>query len=82
MKRAYIKEIIAHLGGAAALAKRLGVSNVAIYAWARDNSMPLDRADALGAELGIDRDLLHDPWRGRRQEVMTREETRELFNRG
>lgn len=82
MKRASIREIVSHLGGAAALAERLGVSAVAVYAWIRENSMPLDRAAAIAGELGIDRDLLHDPWRGRGQEAMTRQETQALFNRG
>ena len=44
--------------------------------------MPLDRACALADELGIDRDLLHDPWRGRGPEALTYEETEALFNRG
>lgn len=82
MKRASIKAIVARLGGARPLADRLGISHVAVYAWIKANSMPLDRACALADELGIDRDLLHDPWRGRGPETLTYEETEALFNRG
>lgn len=80
MKRANIKAIVARLGGARALADRLGISVVAVHAWVRCNSMPLDRACTLAGELGLDRDLLHDPWRGREPEALTREETEALFN--
>jgi len=82
MKRANIREVIRQMGGAARLAAGWGVSVAAVYAWGRDNSMPLDRADMLASTLDIDRDLLHDPWRGRCPEVMSEEETRALFNRG
>lgn len=83
MKRANIRVIIAELGGAARYAERAGVSVNAVYGWIRDGSLPLDRADMLASELDIDRDLLHDPWRGRSgRETLTPEETRALFKEG
>lgn len=83
MKRANIRVVIHELGGVQAFARKEGVSANAVYGWIRSNSLPLDRADALQEGYGIDRDLLHDPWRafdGR--EKLTEEETRALFNRG
>lgn len=83
MRRANIRVVIHELGGVQAFADRLNVSDNAVYSWIRSNSLPLDRADALQEEYGIDRDLLHDPWRafdGR--EKLTEQETRALFNRG
>lgn len=83
MRRANIRVMVHELGGVQAFSARLGVSDNAVYSWIRSNSLPLDRADALQDEYGIDRDLLHDPWRafdGR--EKLSEEETRALFNRG
>lgn len=79
MQRLNIREVITHLGGAHALAKKLGVTSAAVYEWGRDNSMPLRRAMEVAGMLGVDRDLLHDPWRGYGQDIMSAEDTqREL----
>ena len=79
MQRLNIREVITQLGGAHALSKQLGVTSAAIYEWGRDNSMPLRRAMEVAGLLGVDRDLLHDPWRGYGQEIMSVEDTqREL----
>lgn len=80
MKRANIRAVISELGGASAVAAELGVSRAAAYDWVRSNSLPLERAMALAERLGIDRDMLHDPWVGRGQETMTEAETRAAFN--
>jgi hypothetical protein len=82
MKRANIRVIIAEMGGVTRFAEQAGVSANAVYGWIRDNSLPIDRAATLAADLGIDRDLLHDPWRGRERETLTPDETRAVFNRG
>lgn len=78
MQRLNIKAVIRNLGGARALAGELGVSVPAVYDWIRDNSLPLQRAIDMAGRLGVDRDLLHDPWRGHGQDIMSEEET-ELF---
>jgi len=75
MQRLNIKEVVRFLGGARALAGELGVSTPAVYDWIRDNSLPLGRAIDMAARLGVDRDLLHDPWRGYERDIMTEAET-------
>lgn len=70
MKRLHMRAVIDALGGPRAVAETAGVSVVAVYAWLRVNSLPLDRAMQFAEKLGIDRDLLHDPWRGRGQDIM------------
>lgn len=32
------------------------------YMWFRVNSMPVKEADTFGRELGVSRELFHDPW--------------------
>lgn len=79
MQRLNIREVITQLGGAHALSKQLGVTSAAVYDWGRDNSLPLRRAIEVSAMLGIDRDLLHDPWRGYGQEIMSAEDTQRFL---
>lgn len=79
MKRANIRAVIRRLGGTQMVADRLSVSKAAVYDWVRSNSLPLERARAIAGELGIDRDLLYDPWVGRDQDTMSEAETEELF---
>ena len=79
MQRLNVREVITYLGGAHALSKQLGVTSAAVYDWGRDNSMPLRRAMEVSAMLGIDRDLLHDPWRGLGQDMMTSEDTQRFL---
>ena len=79
MQRLNIREVITHLGGAHALSKRLGVTSAAVYEWGRDNSLPLRRAMELAGVLGVDRDMLHDPWRGYGQDIMSGEDTQRVL---
>lgn len=79
MKRARIRTVIEHIGSVSKVAADCDVSTAAVYQWIIRNSLPLERALAIGEQLGIDPDLLHDPWVGRRYDVMTEEETKSLL---
>lgn len=81
MKRAHIKTIVDHHGGAKAFAAMQDpvVSAMAVYNWIKANSLPLDRAIFWAEKLGIDRDYLHDPWVGRWAETLSPEETKSLL---
>jgi hypothetical protein len=58
---AALDEAIKRGGGIVAFARRMGVTHQAIYHWKKRGWMPLDRALAVEAIFGVDRNLLMEP---------------------
>lgn len=58
---AALDEAIKHGGGIVAFSRRMGVTHQAIYHWRKQGWAPVDRALAIEAIFGIDRNLLMEP---------------------
>lgn len=60
-RMAALDEAIKRGGGIVAFARRMGVTHQAVYYWKEREWTPLDRALAIEAIFGIDRNLLMEP---------------------
>lgn len=60
-RMAALDEAIKRGGGIVAFARRIGVRHQAVYHWKKRGWTPLDRALAIEATFGIDRNLLMEP---------------------
>ena len=58
---AALDEAIEHGGGIVAFSRRMGVTHQAIYHWRKQGWEPVDRALAVEAIFGIDRNRLMEP---------------------